>query len=75
MTAIRNDLNIPTGQRSDKAFATLAAQLALHGHGLARSDPSDGPVRYYATRWGMVHELPDLEAVESFAKQVMGGRA
>ena len=67
-----NDLNTPTGQRDDKAFSTLVAQLALQGHTLTRSNPSDGMVSYYVTRWGMVRSLPDLDTVKAFVRQIGG---
>lgn len=73
-TVFANDLDTPTGQRGDKAFTTLAAQLALQGHTLTRSNPNDGPVTYYASRWGMVRQLPDLDAVGAFARMVGGAQ-
>ena len=54
----------------DKAYATLRAELALAGHALTRSDPDEGPVRYFVSRWQMVRELRDLDAVRAFALQV-----
>lgn len=71
-TTTHNDLNAPTGQRADKAFTTMAAQLALQGHTLTRSNPNDGPVTYHASRWGLVRQLPDLEAVAAFVRMVGG---
>ena len=53
-----------------KRFATLRARLALAGWSLTRTDAGDGPVTFHASRWGMLRELPDLAAVESFADQV-----
>ena len=70
--ATHNDPNDPTGQRADKAFKTIAATLALHGHILTRSNPSDGPVTYYVTRWGLVRNLPDLDVVHAFVRQIGG---
>ena len=60
MVDTTNDLNYPTGQRSGKAFATLAARFALTGYQLARTDPDDGPVSYHAARYGLVRCLPTL---------------
>jgi hypothetical protein len=71
-TVSTNDLDTPTGQRAGKAFTTLAAQLALQGHTLTRSNPNDGAVTYYVSRWGMVRALPDLEAVAAFARMAGG---
>lgn len=45
-----------------KAFATLRAELALHGYSLSRSSTDDGPLR----------ELRDLAAVAAFLKQIGG---
>jgi hypothetical protein len=73
-TVFTNDLDTPTGQRADKAFNTLAAQLALQGHTLTRTNPNDGPVTYHASRWGIVRALPDLEAVAAFARMVGGAQ-
>lgn len=53
-----------------KAFQTLRASLALEGHVLSRTDSTDGPCSYFVTRWGMVRELRDLDAVKCFAAQV-----
>jgi hypothetical protein len=44
----------------------------LHGHALTRSNPSDGPVTYYATRWGHVRHLPTLDDVKAFVRQIGG---
>lgn len=67
-----NDLNTPTAERHRKVFATLAAQLAMHGHQLVRSDSQDGAVTYYAHCWGHVRHLPDLDAVAAFVRQIGG---
>lgn len=53
-----------------KRFATLRARLALKGYSLSRTAASDGPVRFYVTRWGLVRELPDIASVRVFAEQV-----
>ena len=68
-----NDLNFPAGQREGKAFATLAAQFAIAGHLLTRSNPADGAVIYYAGRWGLHRTLPDLDAAAQFLMQIGGG--
>ena len=41
----------------EKQYATLRAQLALHGHALHRTSPTDGTVTYYAERWRLVRYL------------------
>ncbi len=53
-----------------KAFATLRAELALHGYSLSCSSADDGPAGFYVGRWGMMRELPDLAGVVAFAEQV-----
>ena len=62
--------NSATGASADKAILTLQAQLALKGHVLSRTHGDDGPMRFYVTRWGLVRELRDIEAVRAFAEQV-----
>lgn len=68
-----NDLDFPTGQRPGKAFEALRAAFALRGHTLRRSDASDGPVTYWAERWGLVKHLPTIDAARRFLEQI-GGR-
>lgn len=68
-----NDLNSPTTQRPGKAFGTLRAAFALKGHALHRTDPADGPVTYWAERWGLVRYLPTLHDAALFLTQI-GGR-
>ena len=69
-----NDLDVLTGQREGKAFAILAAGFALAGHTLKHSNPAEGPVLYYAGRWGLSRALHDLDAASQFLTQV-GGNA
>lgn len=61
-------------EATEKEFTTLQARFALVGHTLTRSNPQDGAVTYYATRWGLVRELPSLDAVLTFLAQI-GGKA
>ena len=68
-----NDLDFPTGQRPGKAFETLRAGFALRGHTLHRTDPTDGPVTFWAERWGLVRYLPTLHDAALFLAQI-GGR-
>lgn len=49
-----------------KRIATLTARLALKGH-LLEELPGGG---FVAGRWGQTRPLPDLQAVEAFARQV-----
>ena len=72
-TDTTNNLDFVTAQREGKAFATLAARFALAGHTLTRSNPADGPVMYYAGRWGLSHTLDDLDAAAQFLTQIGGG--
>jgi hypothetical protein len=56
-----------------KSFETLRAAAALKGYTLARTNPADGCVTYYAARWGLIRELRDLSAVVAFITQIGGG--
>lgn len=55
-----------------KAFENVRAAAAFKGYTLARTNPADGPVAYYATRWGLIRELRDLAAVAEFLTQIGG---
>lgn len=55
-----------------KIFESQRAAAAFRGYCLARSNPADGPVTFYATRWGLVRELRDLAAVAAFLRQIGG---
>jgi len=68
-----NDLDFPTSERNDKAFSTLRAAHALKGQALHRTDPVDGPVTYWAERWGLVRHLPTIDVAQRFLDQI-GGR-
>ena len=68
-----NDLDFPTTERNYKAFSTLRAAFAMKGHTLHRTDPADGPVSYWAERWGHVRHLPTIDAARRFLEQI-GGR-
>lgn len=68
-----NDLDSPTSERSDKAFSELRTALEQQGHALHRSNPSDGPTSYWATRWGLARHLPTIDAARRFLEQI-GGR-
>ena len=68
-----NDLDSRTGQRPGKAFETLRAAFALKGYTLHLPDPVDGPVTYWAERWGLVRYLHTLHDVALFLAQI-GGR-
>lgn len=58
--------------QDDKAFKDLQAGYAFAGHQLRRSDAADGPTTYYATRWGLVQELPTLADAARFLLQIGG---
>lgn len=68
-----NDLDFPTAERTDKVFSTLRAAFAMKGHALHRTDPADGPVTYWAERWGLVRYLPSIDTARLFLEQI-GGR-
>ena len=68
-----NNPDFPTSERNDKAFSTLRAAFAFKGHALHRTDPVDGPVTYWAERWGLVRYLPSIDTARRFLEQI-GGR-
>lgn len=55
---------------TNKEFATLRARAAMRGHELHRSNPADGPARYWASRCGMTKELRTLQDVHDFLRQI-----
>jgi hypothetical protein len=68
-----NDLDTPTTQREHKAYATLAAQLAMLGYSLIKTDPAVcGQTLYYAMRLGLAKPLPNLDAVRDYLAALMG---
>jgi hypothetical protein len=73
--AVRNDLDLPTGQREYKAYATLAAQFALIGVELIKGDAEViGQTPYYATRYGLWKPLESLDAARNYlAKRTKAG--
>ena len=74
--AVHNDLDVPTGQRERKVYATLAAQLALIGIELIKGDPEViGQTPYYATRYGLWKPLESLDAARDYlTKRTKAGR-
>ena len=69
-----NDLDLPTGERAQKKYATLQAEFALSGFSLYRSNPSDGPVTYMTEKWGQVTHLNSLDSVDLFFKSIGSGK-
>jgi hypothetical protein len=69
-----NHADCDATENDSKAFATLAAQYALTGHSLHRTHPTDGPVSYFAQRWGLVRHLPTIHDAQRFLKQIGGVR-
>jgi hypothetical protein len=76
LDAIHNDLDLPTGKRERKAYATLAAQFALIGVELIKGDPEIiGQTPYYATRYGLWKPLESLDAARDYlTKRTRAGR-
>ncbi|NML85605.1 hypothetical protein [Polaromonas sp.] len=76
LDAVQNDLDLPTGQRERKAYATLASQFALVGVELIKGDPEViGQTPYYATRYGVWKPLESLDAARAYlAKCTKAGR-
>lgn len=56
----------------DKVFRDLQAQFALRGHELVRINPGDGKSGMYATRWGLVRHLADINAARAFLSTIGG---
>lgn len=60
-------------READKGFSSWAAKFALAGWQLWRTDAADGPVRYFAARWGRVTEpMGDLAEVARFHERITG---
>lgn len=69
----RNDLDTPTAMREGKALATLAAQFALIGIELIKSDPEiSRQAPYYAARHDLWQPLPDLDAAREYLARMTG---
>ena len=69
----RNDLDTPTAMREGKALATLAAQFALIGIELIKSDPEiSRQAPYYAARHDLWQPLDDLDAAREYLAKVSG---
>ena len=67
VTQLQNDLDLPTGQRERKAYATLAAQFALVGMELIKGDPEViGQTPYYVTCYGLWQPLESLDAARDY---------
>ena len=68
---ISNDLEMATGERISKAYATLAAQYAPHGMELVKGDPEivkEAP--YFVTRPGLWKPLESLDAAHAYMAQL-----
>ena len=76
LDAVHNDLDLSTGQRECKAYATLAAQFALIGVELIKGDPKViGQTPYYPTRYGLWKPLESLDAARDYlANRTKAGR-
>jgi hypothetical protein len=71
--AYRNDLDTATADRESKAYATLAAQYALHGMELVKGDPEIAKqAPYFATRYGLWKPLECLDAARCYLSKVTG---
>lgn len=67
----RNDLDTPTAQREAKAYATLAAQFALHGLELVKGDPEivkQAPL--FAVRYGQCRPFEGLDAARAYLERL-----
>lgn len=69
----RNDLDTATAERESKAYATLAAQYALHGMELVKGDPEiTRQAPYFATRYGLWKPLACLDSARCYLSEVTG---
>ena len=76
ITQLQNDLDLPTGQRERKAYATLAAQFAMIGIELIKGDPEViGQTPYYATRYGLWQPLASLDAARKYLAKRLAMRS
>lgn len=55
-----------------KRVSGLRAAAALAGYQIARTDPADGQVKYFAIRWGLVRYLGDISDAEAFVRAAEG---
>lgn len=66
----------PIAADSGKQFETMRAHLALVGHALWRTSPTDGHVSYFAAGPdGVIHHLWAMCDVERFLSKLEGGAA
>lgn len=56
----------------EKAFCNLRAAFALKGTTLTRTDRADGVVSFYASRWGFVRHLGNIDEARAFLKLIGG---
>ena len=69
----RNDLDTATSERESKAYATLAAQYALHGMELVKGDPEIAKQEpYFATRDGLWKPLECLDSARCYLSEMTG---
>ena len=71
-TITKHKVDFATDPRIEKAFSSWQAKFAMHGHTLYRPASADGAIRYLAARWGMIRELPTLDAIAKFYAQIGG---
>lgn len=57
---------------SDQDLKTLQEAFAKQGTALVVVGQKNGTTTFYATRWGLTKELPNLEAVHKFLFQIGG---
>ena len=61
-----------TATDSDKTFSTLQSHAALAGFELTRGVDEGGRFRYAVSRWGLCHELADLDDVVRWVAKATG---
>ena len=76
ISQLQNDLDLPTGQRERKAYATLAAQFAMIGIELVKGDPEViGQTPYYATRYALWQPIESLDAARDYLARRLAMRS
>lgn len=57
---------------TEKEFTTWQARFAMVGNTLTRSNPDDGAVTYFVSRWGMAKEIHTATDLQAFFLQLGG---
>lgn len=58
----------------DKTYSTLAAEYALRGFALVRTEPGSTQAPFYACKWGWLKPIHSLDDARRFLSQIGGAR-